>query len=1424
MILNFFIIFSVLATFASANNNFKRVNQNMARNLQSVVSSSSSNVYRYEAIHLLEEPPIGTLIIDLASKLGISLDTSDYKFRFYSPQSVISNFFLIDQLTGHVKTQRTIDREYLCETKICGQCLTSNCTLTLEIVATLPLMSNKNNNISSKNDNLPKQKFVSFDVIIEDKNEFSPQFTQPILILNVSEAAPLNFQIPIEGAIDRDSQVTQISYSIAPVFPKSSEVNSINGDDTYIDNERYVAELKKLNSKIKLQTIQFSNQLNLIIVEPFDYENEKEYSFKILATDNGWPPLTGTCIVKLNIMDVNDNLPVFERHEYEYRTDEGVTPGTKLVRVHATDKDDGVNALIKYSFAEQAISSKISSSLLSQTASGLVDMTTKLFHIDENTGWISSNTYLDYEYQPIYRLVVKAQDQGANSMPVYATATIYLNDLNDNAPVINVTVPDEFHKYENNHLYISEWTQPGTFLAQIIVSDPDSGLNGKVDIELQEELKSEKELVESTTFYIEHLFNNFYSLMLKQSVDRENKSEYNIYIKAHDYGKPMLNTIKKVKVIIMDENDNQPRFIYSDPNEKMYKFSIAENSLNTSSHELSYLGTISCFDGDLEENGRISYRLVTVNASEDAIFKINESSGELMTFQSKIDREISNSYEFKVVCEDNSEKKRLSSISTIKVSVLDINDNKPLFEQRRYVFSVAETFGLYTKFAQMNAVDLDEPFTLNSKINYKIVNTASNTNLSKINEVFGINKENGELYLIKALDYEKDKYYEFYVVAFDFGVPMQADKVFVRINVVDVNDNAPEVLWPVDADIPLIFNFNELYENYANSINFEMFRINATDRDSNENGILKYTIEKQQKLNFLNEDLNQFRTNVHLFECDNQSGSINGLFLKRFSKSPTMTSLKSKPQIETTKSVERLFDDLIGVYYLEVKIQDSASQNSLHTNTKIFLTLNTNTTPINDDIKLLQDFLRQPSKSTNDRNLNGEQTLLSLKKYVHGILNFKVKSNDKDLTEFNDDNGDEASEEDDKFQFLNTIFRFQNSKNKHVELLFGANYRFILLIISIVVIIFLFITISVSVIVCYRRQKTLLSRRIKKKVNDSKIPVITTDTKININDNMLSSLIDVTSQSSAEDNNGKKSPNLNTALPTGFQQENNLQINSETMKRFNKLRAADYDLNISGEDQTALLLCSNSPSSSSSSTTSNRQVQNSSNASATSNQTIQTQVSRKPSNLTSSTEHEMDETCRPKYNTLRTFKNVPVVGTPIKRLDNSNEKNKNEIYNEPLNIYERSNAPQMSTFSSENYQNKYYTLPINKLSVTGNLVSNADENIDGTIRSKLISKVPLKKETNNENENELYSKTLNNRIEKLENKEYDNNKDIAITSNLEFDILNRNKFQKNSKHTNKCNNEIPNYFFKNKKELKKLACKNNIIDCKRLELPNDETN
>ena len=163
--------------------------------------------------------------MDLASTLHIhDLATSDYKFRFYSPHSLAAHYFLIDQLTGHLKTQRSLDREYLCETKACGPCTSAaaNCSLPIQIVVGTATTRSR-----SGGSRLVPQKFVSFDVIVDDHNEFEPQFSRQEIAIEINENTPRNFTVPLQLAVDRDSRQTPITYSLAPVHTASEKCNCL---------------------------------------------------------------------------------------------------------------------------------------------------------------------------------------------------------------------------------------------------------------------------------------------------------------------------------------------------------------------------------------------------------------------------------------------------------------------------------------------------------------------------------------------------------------------------------------------------------------------------------------------------------------------------------------------------------------------------------------------------------------------------------------------------------------------------------------------------------------------------------------------------------------------------------------------------------------------------------------------------------------------------------------------------------------------------------------------------------------------------------------------------------------------------------------------------------------------------------------------
>ncbi|OAD55229.1 Protein dachsous [Eufriesea mexicana] len=168
------------------------------------------------------------------------------------------------------------------------------------------------------------------------------------------------------------------------------------------------------------------NIIYLVVVErPLDREEKPVYDLSVEATDAGTPPLRAVRTFRLLVTDVNDNAPKFARDRYEAHLLEDSESGTPVLKVTATDLDEGANSAIKYS-------------LLNST----------WFVIDEASGLISTRTHVDCEADPAPVLVVIATDSGRPPLSSNATVRVTVHDLNDNEPIFekplyNATVPED---------------------------------------------------------------------------------------------------------------------------------------------------------------------------------------------------------------------------------------------------------------------------------------------------------------------------------------------------------------------------------------------------------------------------------------------------------------------------------------------------------------------------------------------------------------------------------------------------------------------------------------------------------------------------------------------------------------------------------------------------------------------------------------------------------------------------------------------------------------------------------------------------------------------------------------------------------------------------------------------------------------------
>ncbi len=238
-------------------------------------------------------------------------------------------------------------------------------------------------------------------------------------------------------------------------------------------------------------------------------------------------------------------------------------------------------------------------------------------------------------------------------------------------------------------------------------------------------------LLESNgTIAIKELLNNEAFLMFTQRIfDREEQSRYEIYLEAHDHGNPSLSTTFNFSLIILDENDNAPKF-----DKEFYSLNISENiPINT---QLLQFHAID-IDEENTPNSQIEYQFT--NETNQTIFSLNSTTGQLYLID-KLDREEKSFYEFDIIAFDHGHPKSLSSIVHCTIYLIDINDNYPVFDLPEYQFEIAETWPSLAPIGHVYATDADENY---GELHYTLV---SNESTILDEWPFGLTM-NGTLYL-----------------------------------------------------------------------------------------------------------------------------------------------------------------------------------------------------------------------------------------------------------------------------------------------------------------------------------------------------------------------------------------------------------------------------------------------------------------------------------------------------------------------------------------------------------------------------------------------------------------------------------------------------------------------------------------------------
>ncbi|XP_075902416.1 protocadherin alpha-3-like [Nelusetta ayraudi] len=529
-----------------------------------------------------EEVNDGTVVGNIAKDLGLDKGTlKDRKYRVVS--NTADNSFFVNQNDGMLYLTKKIDRE-----DVCSQ--SSTCLMNLKTVLENPL----------------EVHYVVVEIL--DVNDNSPSFPEKEKQLEIFESVLPGARFQLKAARDSDSSIFSVQqYKLS-------------------NNDHFRLEVKDKGDDGKIPI--------LVIQKSLDREMTGTHSLVLTAVDGGKPPKTGNMNILVNVLDVNDNAPVFSKEIYSVMLNENSPLGTVVLNVNATDLDEGLNAHVVYSF----------SSSMSQN-------TFNLFEINKLTGEIVVKGLIDYEVKDRYELEVEASDEGPIPHRTEKSINIKIVDLNDNAPEIEVT------SFSNS---IPEDSRPGTTVALISVNDFDSGLNGKVICSIGGD---------SAFALSPSIKDGIYSLVIKSPLDREKQSKYDLSITAKDAGQPALSSEKTITVVVSDVNDNSPEFLQSP-----YTFYVSEGNDPGAS-----VFSVKAFDRDENENAQISYHILRDAGHENRLatfLNINSETGDILALKS-FDYETLKTFQFQVVATDSGSPS-LSSNVTVNVFILDQNDNAPV--------------------------------------------------------------------------------------------------------------------------------------------------------------------------------------------------------------------------------------------------------------------------------------------------------------------------------------------------------------------------------------------------------------------------------------------------------------------------------------------------------------------------------------------------------------------------------------------------------------------------------------------------------------------------------------------------------------------------------------------------------------------------
>ncbi|XP_071314667.1 protocadherin gamma-A1-like isoform X48 [Trachinotus anak] len=595
---------------------------------------------------------------------------------------------------------------------------------------------------------------------------------QVLLLISIFSLSPVN---------------GQVSYSIPEEMAKGSLVGNI-AQDLGLDVKRLNSGKARIYTGDSAQYIELNRERGVLLIkEKIDREalcrqtTPCALHFQITLQN----PLE-LFPVTVEITDINDNAPLFQKEERRFEISESAVIGSKFLLEKAIDPDIEGNGLQRYTLKP---SDNFVLKLHSQS-----DGSKKVEMILQKP--------LDREKQEHISLVLTAEDGGEPQMTGTMQIHVTVLDINDNSPVFSKSV------YKAS---ITENSAIGTLVTKVSASDADKGSNGEVTYVIGNSMDTVSKL-----FHI----NSQGDVILEGPIDYEREKHYHIDIEAVDQGG--LSDSSKIIIDVIDVNDNSP---------VVNMISTSESVPEDSAHK-TVIALMSVNDPDSETNGKVNCVI-----NENLPFEIKFTSNNFYSIltNSDLDRERDSEYNITVTCSDEGVPS-LSSSVTLTLQISDVNDNAPVFERSSYEAYIVENNTPGLSIFTVKARDAD--WNQNARVSYILED--SSVNGVPVSSYVSVSADSGVIHAVRSFDYEQIKDFQFRVKAQDGGSPPLSSNVSVKILIQDQNDNPPQVLYPVQTGGSLVA---EMVPRSAD-VGYLVTKVVAVDVDSGQNAWLSYKLQK----------------------------------------------------------------------------------------------------------------------------------------------------------------------------------------------------------------------------------------------------------------------------------------------------------------------------------------------------------------------------------------------------------------------------------------------------------------------------------------------------------------------------------------------------------------------------------------------------